>query len=96
MRIYIIFFLIVLSFSCNENTKEENGREIFKINCISCHGIDGKKGVIGAKDLSISDLEREEIKDVILNGRNNMLSFENLLKEEQIDSLVVFVESLRK
>ena len=51
----------------------------------------------GAKDLSTSNLKKEEIKDRIQNGKNGMPSFEGIIQEgEQMDSIVSYVISLRK
>ena len=38
----------------------EEGEKVFKKYCILCHGSDGKLGINGAKDLTISKLTAEE------------------------------------
>lgn len=73
------------------------GQQVFESNCVTCHGVDGKLGLSGAKDLSKSTLTAEEMKTVIQNGRNGMPSFEGIIPDgPQLDSLISVVLSLRK
>ncbi len=65
--------------------------------CLSCHGADGKLGNSGAKDLSISKLTPEEIKEVLSEGKGAMPpALELLADPNHMDSVVQFVQSLRK
>lgn len=65
--------------------------------CLSCHGVDGKLGNSGAKDLSISKLTPEEIKEVLSEGKGAMPpALELLADPNHMDSVVQFVQSLRK
>jgi cytochrome c6 len=66
------------------------------LRCASCHGEDGKLGIAGAKDLSISKLTNSEITSIIYNGKNGMPSFGGAFTEEQLKALVPIVKSLRK
>ncbi len=49
-----------------------DGKTLFEAKCALCHGGDGKLGAAGAKDLSGLTSSVEEIKSVILNGKNSM------------------------
>ena len=81
----------------NENTADiTSGKSIYSIHCESCHGSDGKKGLSGAKDLSVSKLTKEESSLVIYNGRNNMMAYKNQLSKEQIDSVNNYIQLLKK
>lgn len=111
MRIYFfipVFLLVcgMVVYSCGENnggqaqTSSEtnappNGAQIYKDNCVVCHGADGKAGISGASDLSKSTLPHAQVVGVITNGRNGMRSFKELTKAE-IEAVAWYVETLRK
>jgi uncharacterized membrane protein SirB2 len=60
------------------------GKLIYSQYCNSCHGDNGKKGLSGAKDLSLSKLSAEESLIVISEGRNSMMAYQNQLSKEQM------------
>lgn len=73
-----------------------SGRKLYTNNCVVCHGEDGKLGNSGAKDLSISTLNDEELLDVIVNGKNGMMPYKSILKtEKEREAVVKYVKSLR-
>jgi mono/diheme cytochrome c family protein len=101
-KYYILIPLIVL-YSCTESKVEENNsnstpaesysKQLYTLNCGSCHGKDGKLGVAGAKDLSQTSLSDDEKKNVILKGQNGMPSFESRLEKEDIDSIIQYIKN---
>jgi cytochrome c6 len=96
----IIFALIVLTACSGAQSSAENaalsGAELYAKNCAVCHGIDGKKGLSGASDLSISNLENSSLIDVITNGRKIMPPFKASLKAHEIEAIAKHVESLKQ
>jgi len=78
--------------------EEVNGQNIYlgKGNCVSCHGADGKKRLAGATDLSISQLDKNGIENVVVNGRNSMAPYKDILSAEEISAVTEYVESLKK
>ena len=72
------------------------GRELFQ-NCVLCHRYDGRggpsEGGYGA-DLRVTKLTRQEVIDVITNGRmaKGMPPFKGMLDEEKIETLATFVK----
>lgn len=56
----------------NSLIASNDGKALYENNCKSCHGIDGKAGLSGAKDLSLTMLDVAGIKEVILHGQNMM------------------------
>ncbi|MEI6407984.1 MAG: cytochrome c [Bacteroidota bacterium] len=72
------------------------GSTIFRKNCVVCHGADGKLGMNGAKDLSMSVLPLEERINTITNGRNVMTPFKALLSPEEIKAVAQYTLSLKK
>jgi mono/diheme cytochrome c family protein len=96
------FFLIVVSFGLGHKAKDAkagaqiaalNGKEIFEEKCTLCHGGNGKLGVNGAKDLSVTALDHKGITDIISNGKNTMASYKDVLTKEQIEAVASYIES---
>lgn len=77
------------------DAKTLTGIDIYSQYCVSCHGENGKKGLSGAKDLSLSVLSEQEIIDIITNGKNNMMGYKSLLNQEQIKKVASHIQSLR-
>lgn len=89
--------------SCGESNAADSGRSgglsgavIFEKNCKICHGSDGRLGMNGAKDLSISILKLSERVNVITNGRNMMTPFGKILSPDEIDSVATFTLRLKQ
>ncbi len=70
--------------------------EYFSANCSNCHGSDGKAQLSGAKDLSISVMSDEEIRNIISSGKGTMREYKSVLNPGQISKMAEFVRSLRK
>jgi len=72
------------------------GRDLFQ-NCVLCHKYDGRggpsEGGYGA-DLRVTKLTREEVIQVITNGRmsKGMPAFKGMLDEEKIETLATFIK----
>jgi mono/diheme cytochrome c family protein len=49
-----------------------DGKALYEVNCASCHGGDGKLGMSGAKDLSVSTLDTNGMKEIIIHGKGVM------------------------
>lgn len=73
-----------------------NGKELFNASCISCHGVDGKLGLMEASDLSISTMDLSSKIELIKNGKGAMTPFSEILTEEQIKAVAEYSESLKK
>lgn len=74
----------------------EEARDLYVRNCESCHGIDGKKGLSGAADLSASTKSDSEILHTIQNGNDKgMMPYKDLLTKREQSGLVEFVKTLR-
>jgi len=75
----ISFLLITGAFGIAEMSGKKNKakggantEELYTNNCGTCHGKDGKLGLSGATDISITQLSADSITSIILNGRNMM------------------------
>jgi mono/diheme cytochrome c family protein len=60
-----------------------------------CHGADGARGLLGARNLRRSVLTDSAIKHQILTGKGFMPSFRKKLREPELEALVVYVKGLR-
>jgi cytochrome c6 len=83
------------------NTSNEasiSSKALYTLHCEACHGVDGKKGISGAADLSVSKINSKEIKYTILNGNEKgMMPYKEIITNPaEIDSLVSYVQTLRK
>ena len=79
-----------------KKTGAKTGADIYRENCLVCHGEDGKAGMAGATDLSTSTLSHEAAVSVVTNGRNGMRSFASELSAQDIEAVVKHIETLRK
>ena len=106
-----IFFLIPLFFifACESNSKSAqlekeaganyipNASELYSDNCSSCHGIDGKLGGAGAKDLTKSKLSDQEIGKILENGKNAMPPMKELIGSDKNNiAIVEYIKKMRK
>jgi len=98
---FIGFAALVSCFSSGEpgqNPGQEpiNAEKIYGYKCALCHGNDGKAGIAGATDLSASRIALQDRIDVITGGRGSMMPFRDLLTQEEIEALAIYIEQLRK
>lgn len=73
-----------------------DGAKIYKINCIACHGLYGDMGASGAFNLQTSALNLEERIEVVTNGRNTMIPWKGILKEDEIKAVSEYTMTLKK
>jgi cytochrome c6 len=71
------------------------GKAIFEDKCASCHGHDGTKGLLGAKNLQISQLPDAELLRVVTNGRKIMPAWGKRLSGQELQLVVNYVKQLR-
>ncbi len=84
---------------------KKTAAEIFDKSCSSCHGKDGRAKTFKAKfnharNLADSEwqgnVSDERIFNSISNGKGKMPAFGKKLSDEQVNSLVTYVRSLKK
>ncbi len=81
----------------NKPLTQEEVQGIYTINCVSCHGVDGKLKGSGAADLSISTMPDAKILETINKGNDKgMMPYEDMLSDREREGLVEYVKSLRK
>ncbi|MBX2814912.1 MAG: c-type cytochrome [Saprospiraceae bacterium] len=67
-----------------------DGEKIFRTYCVTCHGIDGKMGLNGAKDLGLATTTVEERIEQVTNGKGLMTAFEGILTPEEIEAVAQY------
>ena len=83
----------------------EDGAEVYKRDCLACHGKEGKGDGPAAVAFSprpgdLSDAERmsaftdSELKEIVTNGKGNMPGFSELLTPEELDAVLAYVGTL--
>jgi uncharacterized membrane protein SirB2 len=60
-----------------------NAKQLYTDNCAKCHGEDGKAGIVGATDLSITQLSADSISVLTEKGRNSMPATVGLTIEQR-------------
>jgi mono/diheme cytochrome c family protein len=96
--------LVVLAMACGNGSPSVSatmdghaptGMELFALHCTLCHGKDGKLGINGAKDLSVSSLSRDEMIALVTEGKGAMMPYKNVLTKKQVELVVDHVRTLR-
>ncbi len=59
-----------------------NGADLYSSNCALCHGDNGKAGIMGAADLSMTKASTDSIKNTVLNGKGTMAKIEGLTPDQ--------------
>ncbi len=77
-------------------SKAVDGAEVYKTNCLVCHGEDGALMLADAKDLSISTLSLEERINLITNGAGMMMPYKGILDDAAIKAVAEYSMSLKK
>lgn len=103
MKAILLLFLVSLTLivGCTSTTQpstvthKSQGQTLFEDNCTSCHGTDGKLCVLGAKDLTLSSISKEESIGIITNGKNTMTPFATILNKEEIDAVAEYVQTFK-
>lgn len=98
------FSIALLALACGSASSADDtleaerspGQSIYNMNCTLCHGRDGKAGLNGAKDLTVSTLTKEEMVAIVRNGKGAMAPYKNVLSATELDAVVEHVRSLGK
>ena len=80
----------------NSGNAAEMGKAVYTSYCVKCHGEDGKKGFMGAIDLTFSTMDQAAVTEVVTNGKNSMTPYKEILNTAQIAAVSEYVISLRK
>ena len=81
----------------NEKTEvaASNPEDIYKSSCIACHG-DAYQGGVGPALKGVGDhLSKDEIKNVIQNGRGGMPPQSGVVPAEKLDAMADWVSKIK-
>jgi len=73
---------------------EATAKEIFRVECAKCHGVDGRGVLSGAKDLTMSQLSLDEKIAIVNKGKNAMMAYEKVLTSDQVKAVAAYAHSL--
>ena len=71
--------------------KDRTPDELYKKHCRLCHGMDGKKMLSDAKDLSISELSLEDRIAIISDGNGSMSAYKDKMSTEEIAAVASYI-----
>lgn len=91
----LVVFFAASGFCSRGPVPPASGESLYRKNCMRCHGVDGTRGLLGAKNLRRSSLASEAIRTQIQTGKGFMPSFRKKLNEAEIEELVLYVRTLR-
>ena len=102
-------FLLLLALSLpTVAVADDAGKAAYDKMCASCHGADGKGNPDKAKALKIDanllnlgrpeskDLTRDQLKEVLLNGKDKMPGYAKKLKPAEVDPVLDYTIGLAK
>jgi cytochrome c6 len=76
------------------------GADVFKTNCVVCHGADGTGSPTGkalqAPDLHADAVQKMTVAEMVTqvsDGKNNMPPFKNSLSKDQIAAVVTYIRT---
>ena len=79
-----------------DSNAPNSGKDIYMAKCASCHGEAGDAGRSGAANLITSQLSTEAKLSIVINGKNAMPKFKDILNPQQDSVVVKYVDGLRK
>jgi len=99
----VVASLLFFSLAFQAAVPAVNGEAIYKINCMMCHGADGK-GFPALKTPDFTDpkwqssAKDKQIREVIKNGKKGtaMVALGNKLNDQEISAVIVYIRSLKK
>ncbi|MFM1876438.1 MAG: hypothetical protein RL266_2175 [Bacteroidota bacterium] len=97
---HLLIASVVVTFLACGNVKSqdadtETGKQVYRTYCIACHGADGKLKLNEAPDLTVSKMSLEERISNIAKGGSMMPAFAEVISEEQIKAVAVYLDELK-
>jgi len=93
-----VAFVFSLCFeACSDEPKVQgpvDAQALFIKRCATCHGSEGNLQLSGAKNITVSALSADEIKNQITHGKGGMPPFESMLTVQEIDALTAYCMKL--
>jgi mono/diheme cytochrome c family protein len=80
----------------SQSAHDNEGKQLYKTYCVACHGANGKLKLNEASDLALSEMTLDERIKNITEGGSMMPAFTEVISEEQINAVAVYLEELKK
>jgi mono/diheme cytochrome c family protein len=80
----------------SQSADDNEGKQIYITYCVACHGDNGKLKLNEASDLALSEMTLEERIKNITEGGSMMPAFSEVITEEQINAVAVYLEELKE
>lgn len=94
-HLILIVLLLFESIGAVARQPDPVGRKIYESKCARCHGRDGTRGLLGARNLQTSKLDDKALYETISEGRRIMPSWKEKLTAEEIHQVIRYIKSLR-
>jgi mono/diheme cytochrome c family protein len=91
----LVVSLAIAGFRSIDSASSIEGQPLYEQHCIRCHGKDGSKGFLGAKNLQLSELTDAAIIRQIEKGKGFMPPFQKKLTADEISEVMLYIKSLR-
>ena len=78
-----------------EAAKAIDGKKLFKIHCVSCHGVNGNQAIEG-KILTKTKYKRPQMITQMYYGKGLMSSFKGVVSEKEMVAISEYVTNLKK
>lgn len=79
----------------SQDSETDLGKQTYQTYCVACHGADGKLKLNDSPDLTFSDMTLEERIENVKNGGSMMPAFAEVLSEDEIKAVAVYLEELK-
>jgi len=99
-KLFVTLLLLAIIIACSGkdvsgSTSTNDGEAIYKKYCTLCHGVNGKLGLNGSKDITVSKLTEAERIVQITKGKNTMTPYEGILSPEEIKAVAAYSMTLK-
>lgn len=95
MSLLVLFMVLFSKPAFSQTAQAPAGQRQFERRCTMCHGKTGDRQRFGAKNLRTSRLSDDELRTVILKGRNRMPSWRSELSDAQLRDIITFIKTFR-
>ncbi len=100
MNQLLLASIMATFFACgnvnSQGSETESGKQVYKTYCVACHGANGKLKLNDAPDLTFCTMTLEERIENITKGGSMMPAFGEVISEEQIRAVAVYLDELKE
>ena len=95
----VIFFTLLTLFASTTTIASDlnNGRKIYQLHCVICHGVSGKSVMVGAANFNRGEglfQSDYSLLERIQSGKNACPAYRGILTEQKIFDLIAYIRTL--